>query len=93
MGYSLHDIVGNLGVLLIVGSYFLVQIGRLSATEPPYIVVNGLGAALILYSLSHEFNMSAFLIEVIWLLISVMGLVRYYLGRRREQREASEPPR
>jgi len=80
--YALHNVVGNLGVLLIVGTYFLVQIGRMSATQAPYILANGLGAALLMYSLSFDFNLSAFLIEAIWLVISIIGLVRVWLARR-----------
>jgi hypothetical protein len=83
MDYPLHNIVGNLGVVLIVGTYFLVQIGRMSAVRLPYITLNGLGALLILYSLWFDFNLSAFLIEVIWLLISLMGIGRVLLQRRR----------
>jgi len=83
MDYALHDAIGNLGVVLIVGTYFLVQIGRMSAVELPYIVLNGLGALLILYSLLFEFNMSAFVIEVTWFLISVMGVLRILAQRRR----------
>lgn len=82
MDYALHNVVGNFGVLLIVGTYFLVQIRRMSATQPPYIIANGAGAALILYSLYFEFNLSAFLIEVIWLLISIIGLLRVWRERR-----------
>jgi len=83
MDYPLHNVVGNLGVLLIVGSYFLVQMRRMSAVNPPYIVLNGLGALFIIYSLWFDFNLSAFLIEVIWLVISMLGLGRYFLERRR----------
>lgn len=83
MTYALHDLVGNAGVAMIVGTYFLVQIRRMSATQLPYIVLNGLGAACILYSLAFDFNMSAFLIELIWLLISLIGLARVALERRR----------
>lgn len=83
MDYALHDAIGNLGVVFIVGTYFLVQIGRMSAVELPYIVLNGLGALLILYSLLFEFNMSAFVIEVTWFLISVMGVLRILAQRRR----------
>jgi hypothetical protein len=79
--YPFHNVVGNLGVLMIVGSYFLVQIHRMSATQLPYITLNGLGALLILYSLCFDFNLSAFLIEVTWLLISLMGAVRSWLQR------------
>lgn len=82
MDYALHNIIGNLGVLLIVGTYFLVQIRRMSAIHAPYIALNGLGALCILYSLSFDFNLSAFLIEAIWLLISLIGLLRVWRERR-----------
>lgn len=92
MDYPLHNVVGNLGVLLIVGTYFLVQIRRMSALQPPYIVLNGLGALFILYSLWFDFNLSAFVIELIWLLISVLGLARHFLEklRRRSVKPASQ---
>jgi hypothetical protein len=82
MDYALHNLVGNLGVVLIVGTYFAVQIGRMSAVELPYISLNGLGALLIMYSLWFDFNLSAFLIEVIWLLISLIGAARILLRRQ-----------
>lgn len=82
MDYALHNIVGNLGVVMIVGTYFAVQIGRMSAVDLPYIGLNGLGALLIMYSLWFDFNLSAFLIEVIWLLISVIGAARILLRRQ-----------
>ena len=82
MNPLIHNLIGNVGVILIVGSYFLVQIGRMSATQLPYITVNGVGAALILFSLCFEFNLPAFLIELFWLLISAIGFVRVMLARR-----------
>jgi len=81
--YALHNVVGNIGVVLIVGTYFLVQIGRMSAVQLPYISLNGLGALLILYSLWFEFNLSAFLIEIIWFLISLIGIGRVLVMRKR----------
>jgi hypothetical protein len=82
MDYELHDLIGNVGVLLILGSYLLVQLRRLDATGVPYLLVNGLGAGLILVSLARDFNLSAFLIELVWLLISLYGLARIFLERR-----------
>jgi hypothetical protein len=92
MDYPLHNVVGNLGVVLIVATYFLVQIGRMSAVRLPYITLNGLGALLILYSLWFDFNLSAFLIEVIWLLISLMGIGRVLLQRHRDADAESNRP-
>jgi len=81
--YALHNVIGNIGVVLIVGTYFLVQIGRMSAVQLPYISLNGLGALLILYSLWFDFNLSAFLIEIIWFLISLIGIGRVLVLRKR----------
>jgi len=82
MEYPLHNVIGNLGVALIVGSYFLVQIRKLSATGLAYTAGNGLGAAFVMISLYFDFNLSAFIIEVFWLLISLLGLARIYRERR-----------
>jgi hypothetical protein len=90
--YPVHNLVGNIGVVLIVGTYFMVQIGRMSAVRLPYITLNGLGALLILYSLWFDFNLSAFLVEVIWLLISVLGVGRVLLQRRRNAASDPGPP-
>jgi len=84
MNYPLHDVIGNLGVVMIVGSYFLVQIGKMSGTGLPYTSLNGLGAALIMVSLYYNFNLSAFIIEFFWILISVIGMVRIFLEKRRK---------
>lgn len=83
MSYQLHDFVGNFGVALILVSYLLVQIGRASATGIRYLVANGTGALLVLYSLWFDFNLSAFIIEITWLMISLVGLVRVLQIRRR----------
>jgi hypothetical protein len=84
MNYPLHDFIGNLGVILIVGSYFLVQIGKMTATGLSYTSLNCLGAALIMFSLYFDFNLSAFVIELFWILISLVGMVRIYLQRRQK---------
>ena len=73
--YQLHDLAGNLGVLLIVGSYFWMQLGRISGRSLAYSLANATGAALILVSLYFDFNLSAVVIEVFWLAISLMGAV------------------
>lgn len=83
MTYAVHNVIGNIGVVLIVGTYLLVQLGRMSAVQLPYISLNGLGALLILYSLWFDFNLSAFLIEITWFLISLIGIGRVLVMRRR----------
>ena len=71
-----HDLAGSAGVLLIVGAYLFLQLERFASNAISYLVANALGAALILLSLTLEFNLSAFLMELFWLAISLFGLVR-----------------
>lgn len=81
MTYEWHDFVGNVGVLLILASYLLLQMQRLSALGWVYSVANGVGALLVLISLTQEFNLSAFAMELVWLLISIYGLREWYRRR------------
>ena len=74
--------LGIIGVVSIVATYMLLQLEKLSATSFLYSATNGLGASLILVSLIYEFNLSAFIIEAFWLLISTYGIVRYFSRNR-----------
>ncbi|MGB5344668.1 MAG: hypothetical protein WBN23_00750 [Woeseia sp.] len=77
MSYRWHDLVGNIGVLLVLASYLLLQLGRLSPASLGFSVVNGLGALFILVTLFFEFNLSAFVVEAAWFLISLFGIWKY----------------
>ena len=79
MKYTWHDILGNLGVLLIISSYLALQLERVSSTSLAYSAINAIGALLVLVSLIFQFNMSAFLIELFWLLISIFGITKVCL--------------
>ncbi|MEM8986366.1 MAG: hypothetical protein AAGC95_06535 [Pseudomonadota bacterium] len=78
-----HDFVGFFGVGLIVGTYFASQIGRMAVDRPLYPALNALGAVLILVSLAFTFNAASFVIELFWLAISLVGLVRALRPARR----------
>jgi hypothetical protein len=80
-GYAWHDVLGNIGVLLILGTYAALQAGRIGADAMAYSVCNALGAGLITLSLLFEFNLSAFVVEAAWVAVSVYGIVR--VARRR----------
>ncbi|MDG1203805.1 MAG: hypothetical protein P8N51_00390 [Pseudomonadales bacterium] len=82
MNYHWYDVIGNIGVLMILGCYLLLQLNKLASSELSFSLFNGLGALLILISLSYEFNLSAFIIELFWLLISLFGVTTYLFKRR-----------
>jgi len=72
-----HDWAGLVGVALVLVAFFLLQAHKLSGQGTPYQVMNLVGAFGILLSLIFgTFNLSAFLQELAWFLISVYGIVR-----------------
>jgi hypothetical protein len=75
MRYGLLDFLGNIGVLLLMIAYLLLQLNKLS-NGLLYSTLNALGAGLIVISLLTNFNLSAFLMEVFWVLISLIGIYR-----------------
>jgi hypothetical protein len=77
------DLAGFLGVLLIVVAYLLLQLDKLPSSALSYSLLNAVGALLIMVSLLFKFNFSAFLIEVFWFLISLLGLSRWLISRQR----------
>ena len=82
LDYDFYDIVGSVGVLLIVGAYFLLMIRRIASTDLGYSVLNATGAGLIIFSLSYDFNFAAFLMELFWLIISIVGMAMAIRSRR-----------
>jgi len=73
-----------LGAVLIVFAYFLLQVGRIDSRSLLFSVTNGLGASGIIFSLYFDFNLSAFAIELFWLVISFYGVLRGF-GRKKFQ--------
>ncbi len=85
MTYTWADAVGNLGVLLVLGAYLGLQLGRLDSQGPTYSIANAVGAALLLVSLTVNFNLSSVIIEIFWLAISLVGVWRHWRQRRAER--------
>jgi len=76
MNLHLFDLIGFIGVLLIIVVYLLLQLDKLSSSSPKYSLLNAAGALLIIISLFFAFNLSAFIVEAFWFLISLVGLWR-----------------
>jgi hypothetical protein len=78
MTYAWYDILGTLGVAVIILTYVLLQLGRLRSERLAYSLLNALGAMLILVSLYYSFNFPSFVVEFFWLLISLFGIGKYF---------------
>ncbi|HXC69590.1 MAG TPA: hypothetical protein VN644_06430 [Pyrinomonadaceae bacterium] len=78
MSYGPLDLVGNVGVVILMITYLMLQLNKLSSDSLAYSVLNAAGASLIVISLLFDFNLSALLMEVFWVLISFVGIYRYF---------------
>lgn len=79
--FGWHDVVGMVGVAMLLGTYFALQIDRISSQSLSYSLLNGISAVLILISLLYTFNWASFVIEIFWISISLVGLVRWMMRR------------
>ncbi len=75
---TVPDMIGTLGVALILLCYYWLQIRKLRIEGALYSWLNLAGSLLILYSLFHHWNTPSVIIEIAWIAISVLGLIRVY---------------
>jgi hypothetical protein len=81
MQYAWYDILGTVGVGIIILTYILLQIEKIRSEQLLYSLLNAAGAALILVSLYYDFNFPSFIVEFFWLLISLFGIGKYLLRK------------
>jgi len=77
----LADIIGMAGTSLVVGAFFLLQLSKVSPKGLTYNLMNLIGALFLLFSLCINFNLASFVIEVFWIVASVIGLLQYWKNR------------
>ncbi|MGL4767299.1 MAG: CBU_0592 family membrane protein [Formosimonas sp.] len=78
----LYTLIGLAGVVMYVLGYWAVQVWQWNASGFRYLMCNTLGALFTLISLVHNFNLAAFITQVIWLLISFYGMGRIWLSQK-----------
>jgi len=81
MTFAWYDILGTLGVAIIILTYAFLQLGRISSGQVIYSLLNAVGASLILISLYFDFNFPSVVVEAFWLLISIFGIGKYLMQK------------
>ncbi len=82
----IYDLIGILGVIMILIAYALVQLGKLHVKDLSYSLLNAFGAFLILISLLIDFNLPAFLMEFFWLIFSILGIYKYIQNKNTKEK-------
>jgi len=75
------NVGGVLGVLMVLIAYAGIHFDRLDPKQVPALLLNLVGSALILLSMLHAFNLSAFLMEASWAAMAAFGLGKWALAR------------
>ena len=83
--------LGGAGVVLV--AYFLLSAGKISSEQPCYPLMNMIGSIGVLVSLAWHWNMPSAVINSIWVVISLVALVRIYGKRRTARRGPSSEGR
>lgn len=78
----LANIIGMIGTLLVVGSYFLMQLNKLDPKGLRFNLINLFGAFFLLLSLLVHFNLASFVIELFWIAASLIGVYQYWRKKR-----------
>ena len=70
-----HEVVGWVGMLLILAAYAGVSLSMLSADAIAYKGMNALGAATLIYSSYKTRNYPVIALNIAWLGIAVVALL------------------
>jgi hypothetical protein len=79
---TLLDIGGVAGVLLILLAYAGIQFDWFDPKRAPALLMNLVGAGLILASMLNAFNLPAFLMEAAWAAMALYGVIKLLVRRR-----------
>jgi len=81
---STSDWIGSIGVTILLIAFLLNLMGKMSQTEPPYILMNIIGAALTGLASVLIHYVPFIILETTWTLVSIGGLVNYF--RKKEKK-------
>ena len=72
------DIIGYIGVALLVVTYAMLQLDRIGPKGFWYSFNNMIVAMLVTVSLLYTMNKASMVIEVFWFIISAYGIIMYF---------------
>jgi hypothetical protein len=80
------QVVQIVGALLILVAYTAAQLGLMQPHERLYLVLNLVGSAILTGLAWHEQLWGFLLLEAVWAVVSLWGLVQALRGRQVPQR-------
>lgn len=79
---TLNDLVGFIGVLILLVAFLLNLAGKLTQDSPLYIWLNVLGAGLACFAALLIRYMPFVILEGTWTVVSLVALIKVYAKKR-----------
>jgi uncharacterized membrane protein YhaH (DUF805 family) len=83
------EIIGLLGVVVVLVLYFMIATKRLHAAQLAYPVANIIGTCMILFSLFYAWNLPSLVMQIAWIMVSFIGIIRILKKERQAGRKPS----
>jgi len=71
-----YNLIGLAGVFFVLLAYFLLQTNKVTSKDWSFSIYNLLGSAGIVISLIKHWNLSAFIVEVFWTIITMHAIYK-----------------
>ena len=84
----MDQVIQITGALLILAAFGGAQLGKMSTNSRVYLVLNLLGSAILAGVALNESDWGFLLLEAVWALVSLWGLVRVWTKRSASSWEA-----
>ena len=82
MNLNIYDLIGIVGSMIIVFSYFYAQYKYTFLNSFNFFLGNIIGSLFILISLIlSAFNIASFIIETLWIVVSFYGIYKYHVKK------------
>ena len=82
---SATELIGLSGATIYSVAYIMSAYDRLPSQSPYYYACKLFAAGLVLISLFESFNLASVVIQVFFILVSIIGIVRHFDARRRRR--------
>lgn len=73
---TLYDAVGLMGFVVYLAAFGSLQFEMIDGNGRTYAWANVLAASFVLFSLIESFNLASALIQISWIIIGYVGIVR-----------------
>ncbi|MBY0347016.1 MAG: hypothetical protein GTN67_05165 [Hydrotalea flava] len=78
----LIEVIGWLGALLLLGSYYMNMNGKLAAASPLYIWSNIVGGICFIINSSYHHAFPSVMVNIIWIGIAIVALIKAQQQKR-----------